>query len=415
MTLSVETRGNTAIRQSCLVCDAKRLREIVDLGVHPFADTFVGQDRLEEREASYPLVVDLCLDCGNAQSRSITDPTDRYQAHDYSYTSSNSSFSRAHWESYAREIATKAELAQGASVIEIGSNDGFLSEQFKRQGSRVLGVDAAPYMANLAKYRGVETEVAIFGEKTVATILERFGKADLLVANNVLNHADDPRDFTHAVAAILKPNGVFVSEQPYWRTTIASGRFDQIYHEHVSYFSVKSLCALFQRSGLCILSTEEVNYHGGALRTYATLGGVAPLPESAERMIALEEAMGLFHPAIYARFVETLRAKRETILAELRRIRATGHRIVGVGAAAKANTFLTFFALDASVLDFVTDSSPHKQGKWTPGTRIPICGDEVFAQYDKVYALILSWNISENLEAALRKINPKICFLSPFA
>ena len=405
---------NIMIRTKCLVCNSTELEQIIDLGSHPFADTFVPESRFGEADNIYPLVCDLCMQCGHVQTRYETSPDARYSQVDYSYTSSNSNFSRKHWEDYAREVSGAIGIKNDSFVVEIGSNDGYLSEQFIKNGHRAIGVDPSPYVAELAKKRGVETIVGLFGKAPAEKIIAKYGKADLVIANNVFNHADNPVEFTRAVADTLKNDGSFVFEQPYWLIGVESGKFDQIYHEHVSYFTVKSVAALLDRAGMVITSAQVVDYHGGSLRVIAQKKEQAhETCEEAKKMIAKEEARGLFEIETYKNFMQRNLLQRSRFLQKVHHIKEEGGAIIAVGAAAKGNTFLNFYKLDRTIIDYVTDSSPHKKGKYTPATRIPIVGDEIFSKYGKVYALILSWNIAPQLKEILSNFNKNIEFISP--
>ena len=270
-------------------------------------------------------------------------------------------------------------------------------------------------MASLAAKRGIQTEVCLFTEKNSNKILKKYDKADLVVANNVFNHSNDPLDFSRGVENVLKEDGCFIFEVPYWLSTIETQRFDQIYHEHVSYFTVKSIQKLLSRVGLKISFVEVVNYHGGSLRVHAIKeGSSAPVyKRSIDKLIKKEEEFGLFEANTYDVYMKDLLNKRDGFLRKLLEIKQSGASIVGVGAAAKANTFLNFYRIDKSLLDCITDVSEFKKGKYTPLTRIPITGDEVFGEYQEVYALILSWNISDILKNKLCEINNKIRFLHP--
>jgi SAM-dependent methyltransferase len=396
-----------------LFCESARLTTILDLGLHPFADTFLKEEDLPKGERVYPLICDLCDDCGQVQLRCITDPDDRYTNHDYSYTSSNSAFARKHWDAYAQEVAERISL-QGGLVVEAGSNDGYLAEQFAKRGNTAIGVDPSPYMAKLAEARGVKTRVALFGKSVAEQILREHGNAELIVANNVFNHSDNPVDFAKAAAELLAPNGTFVFEMPYWLISIRSRKFDQIYHEHVSYFSVTSAESVLRRAGLAIFAAEVVDYHGGSLRVYAKHAARVHACPEAESFKREEREFGLFDHGMYRRFMKELLAMRASFLEEVYRISARGGIIIAVGAAAKGNTLLNFYNLDHKTIHFVTDASEHKQGKYTPYTRIPIRPDAIFAQYDPVHALILSWNLSDGLKQALAKIQPNISFISPW-
>lgn len=404
------------IRNLCLVCNSKNLKEILDLGMHPFADTFIPKEKISEHDSAYPLVCDLCLDCGQVQLKYVTDPKERYCSLDYSYTSSNSNFSRNHWIEYSKEVSSKTNLKSGSFVVEIGSNDGFLTKEFINNQCKALGVDPSEYMAKLAKERGVETLTDLFNLETAKKIISEKGYANLVVANNVFNHSENPLDFAQAAASLLAKDGFFVFELPYWAISMESGKFDQVYHEHVSYFTAKSSKELMERAGMKIFAIEVVNYHGGSLRVYAKSAN--DLKDHSPELLSLikkEEAQGLFDTDKYSILMNKFLKQKHEFLVKVHQLKKEGASILAVGAAAKGNTFLNFYNLDNHILDYVTDSSPHKQGKYTPLTRIPITGDEVFKNYkDKeCYAVITSWNLAEQLKPILANINSNIKFISP--
>lgn len=399
-------------RTACLVCGNTRLTEIIHLGLHSFADRFIPKENLKEIDPAYPLVCDLCAECGGIQSRYVTDPHDRYCTVDYSYTSSNSSFSRDHWTAYAQEVAEVTSLVDQL-VVEVGSNDGFLSEQFAQRGARVIGVDPSAYMVQLAQKRGVETIEALFSSALVPSLQEKYGRAHLVVANNVFNHSEDPVDFARAAASLLTDKGYFVFELPYWAIGVRTGKFDQIYHEHVIYLTARSSSSILERAGLSISRIEVVNYHGGSLRVYAQKNTTTDHCPEARALITQETKEGLFDSSYYEQFMKKLLVARSRFLKRVHDIKLAGAPIIAVGAPAKGNTFLNFYKLDNTLIDYVTDSSPHKKGKYTPLSRIPIVGDEIFATYQQPYALLLSWNIAEQLKKTLGPINQNITFISP--
>lgn len=399
-------------RKNCLICDSNDLKEIINLGMHPFADTFVPQKEAEGPDVVYPLICDLCKNCGQVQIRCITNPKERYCKIDYSYTSSNSEFSRTHWENYAKEVSLKANLGKDGFIVEIGSNDGYLSYQFLKEGQKVLGVDPSPYMNELAKKNGVSTLTSIFNEEVAKDIIKNYGKADMIIANNVFNHSNNPLDFAKGVRLLLKDDGIFVFELPYWQDTIKSGKFDQIYQEHISYFTALSSKELMERVGMTLFDIDIINYHGGSLRVYVKpKEALKDHCKKALDLIEMEKRDGLFKEKTYYSFVDKINRERSIILKKIYEIKGNGISIVAVGAAAKGNTLLNFYGLNNTTIDYVTDASPHKQNKFTPLSRIPIRGDEVFSHYKEVYALILSWNISNQLKDILYKINPNIKFI----
>src|SRR5260370_13355400 len=253
-------------RDRCATCDSGDLSEIVALGMHPMADTFVPEERRYESDRVYPLICDLCSTCGQVQLRVRTDPTERYSHFEYSYTSSNSNFSRSHCAQYSSDVAAQVGLAKGARIVEIGSNDGYLSEPFNELHYTAFGVDPSRTMCTLAAQRGVQTRAALFTQELARELAVWLGEPPTLIAaNNVVNHADDPKDFAAGVHPLLAREGTFVFELPDWGRTITDGKFDQIYHEHVSYFTVRFARSLFRSVGMAVVHAEEVNYHGSSI------------------------------------------------------------------------------------------------------------------------------------------------------
>lgn len=407
-------------RSDCLLCHSATLVDVIDLGMHPMADTFIPASRLSEADRLYPLIVDLCERCGQLQLRTVTKPIERYAEVDYSYTSSNSPTSRRHWSQYCEEIAAEIGLNAGDVVVEVGSNDGFLCAEFQKRGALTLGVDPSPAMAELARARGVNTFTALFDSGTVAEVASQLpARPRLIAANNVFNHANDPLDFATAVSRLLAEDGTFVFELPYWGNLVEQGTFDQIYHEHVTYFTATYAVNLFQAVGMTLVGVEIVDYHGGSLRAFvrhtADASAVSPrLVGSVEAMLARESANGLFRGDTYTAFRRGVRRRRDRFLERLYHLVNEGRAVACIGAAAKGNTFLNYYELGAGTVACVTDASEHKIGKYTPGTRIPIKSDAELARYDDVCAILTSWNIAGALRKNLASINPRIEYLNPY-
>jgi SAM-dependent methyltransferase len=397
-------------RNECLVCSSKRLTKILDLGNHPFADTFVPKERENDGLHVYNLSCNRCDKCGHIQTTSITNPADRYSLFDYSYTSSNSLTSRNHWLSYASEVVEKTDLNPGHFVLDVGSNDGFLLRCFRQHTIDGLGIDPSPYMASLADEDGVSTIIDIFNSKVSNQIVKRYGKANVVVANNVFNHSEDPVDFAKAAYNVLLDNGHFVFELPYWKISVESGKIDQVYHEHVSYFTATSSKNIMDAAGFTITSIEVVDYHGGSLRVYASKDKDAKQCKNLEPMMKKESQ--LFKKYTYTKLMKQMSNKKFDLLKQIYDIKNNGGSIIAIGAAAKGNTLLNYLNLDHSIVDWVTDTSEHKCGKRTPLSNIPICNDDVVSEYKEVYALILSWNLSDKIKDKLLRMNSEIKFLN---
>ena len=385
-------------------------KQIINLGVHPFADTFISKEQQGNSEPIYPLVCYQDKETGLVKLKYKTKPSDRYNLYDYSYTSSNSSFSRNYWQSYAIEVSKKLNINKSIKIVEIGSNDGYLAKQFQKKGHNVLGIDSSSYISEIANKSGINTHCGIFNKKLSKHIKEGYGSMDLIIANNVFNHANDPLDFAYGIKNLLSPEGTFVFEVPYWYNTIVDERFDQIYHEHVSYFTVLASVNLLKKVGLTVYDVDLVDYHGGSIRVYSKINP-SKISSKVSDFITKEKSEGLFEQQRYNIFMNKIKNKRNLFLKKIYTLLENKKHIVGVGAAAKGNTFLNFYNLDNTIIDYITDTSEHKIGKYTPLTRIPIVEDKILAKYDEVYVIILSWNISDMIKDKLKSINNNITFL----
>jgi SAM-dependent methyltransferase len=396
----------------CLITGAP-VTKVLDFGQHAYADTFIAEDQLKLAEPVFPLQVHLNTESGGLQLGYVSDAKDRYNLYSYSYTSSNSNTARNHWDEYAATI--KGRFNPQGLVVEIGSNDGYLIKQFQGDGVTSLGVDSSKAMCDIAKAAGVKTVKGLFDIALADKLKEKHGYAKVIMANNVFNHANDPINFAVGITHLLDKDGIFVFEVPYWASMVESGRFvDMVYHEHISYFTVKSVWNLLQQVGLTIADYDIVDYHGGSLRVIAKMDTGGGTPILVQAAIEKETAMGLFNHKFYQKLQAKFVQQRNIWLRNFYQILADEPDavIIGVGAAAKANTWLTWHKLDKTLLHCITDSSEFKQGKYTPLSRIPIKSDNEFALHEKPYALVLSWNIGEPLKQALLKINPNTRFLS---
>lgn len=397
---------------NCLIT-GNPVQKILDFGQHSYADTFIAENQLHLSEPVFPLQLFLNPESGLIQLGYMSDDEERYNLYEYSYTSSNSKISRKHWDEFAAHAISKYGNYQFA--VEIGSNDGYLIGQFNKSDKKILGVDCSKQMCDTANANGVRSIQRVFGVSVANEVLNSDGKADIIIANNVFNHSNNPLDFAKAVAALLSDDGVFIFEVPYWLIMIQSNRFvDMVYHEHISYFTVKSCLNLLNAAGLEMVDFEIVDYHGGSLRVEAKLKSDNQNKEKIQNAIEEETVAGLYDVEFYNRFQKKLELDRANWLKKFYELLENdpGAVVIGVGAAAKANTWLNWHRLDKTLLHCITDASKSKQGKYTPLSRIPIRGDDEFTKHERPYALILSWNISDELKQILLKINPNIRFIS---
>lgn len=390
--------------ERCIV-DGKELIEIVDLGVHPFADTFIPKERFYESEPIFPLKCGLCTECGLVQLLCLTNPRSRYGMYDYSYTSSNSEFAKQHWMKFAQD--TIYIHGSKLKVLEIGSNDGFLLEQYRAKGWEVIGIDSSEAMARIANEAGIPTLHEIFDQKVAEKLAKTNANFDLIVANNVLNHSNDPLDFLKGVEKLLSNQGKFVFEVPYWLSSVQTVSFDQIYHEHISYFTIASLMKITDQTGMSFVDISVNDYHGGSLRITLSKG-VSVIKKDWTELIKIEENANLSSIETYKTFMQKVHQKRIRVLAGLYQILASepNAKIVLAGAAAKANTFINYYKLDSTIIECITDNSSHKIGKYTPLSRIPILPDSSVAEFKNLYVLVTAWNIKETIMNRILLFNP---------
>ncbi len=397
-------------RKSCIVCNSDNLNQILDFGLQPLADTFVPQELLSETEPIYPLKLDLCSECGHIQTQIATNPEDRYAKYEYSFISSSSAVARSHWQQYALDITKCKPPITDSFVLEIGSNDGYLGECLMNHNYTYLGIDASPVMVNLANNKGVNSWHGLFNGKLADKIIEEFSKADVLIANNVFNHIDNLEDFMVSISKVMKKDGYFIFEVPYWLQEFEQMNFGKVYHEHVSYFTIRSVKRLLSKYDLVINNIELNDYHGGTMRVI--VGRDNECAEKIKEFELKENQSNVFDNWAYSRIFNELLDKRIKTLELLSSYKVDGIPIIGIGAAAKGNSFLNFHNLDYKMIDCITDVSPSKIGKYTPMSRIPIKTDDEFEKYTDVVGLILTENLSEKIKEILLSKNPKIKFIN---
>lgn len=401
---------NYQFRQTSLLSGGP-INEIINLGSHGFADSFFPPEEYDKAGSSFPLVCNLDPASGLVQLANISIAKERYGDVDYSYTSSNSAVSRNHWQNLVLYLSGLTDL-NSASVLEIGSNDGFLLSLINEYTSKIIGVDASEFMTKKSNDNGIPTICGIFGEdETINSQLkQQFGTFKLILANNVVNHSNAPVAFLENINELLTEDGLFVFEVPYWLETIQSYRFDQIYHEHITYLTIESTEALLKQAGLKIIDAQVVDYHGGSLRIVASKRG--SMSRAAEILQEEEFHYDLKNIQTYKLYMLEVERRRARFLEELESITGQTESVVfGIGAAAKANTFLTYYGLDNNRLKFVLDASKFKQGKITPVTRIPIAPDEMVSEIDSGLGIVLAWNLSSKLKDQLVELNPNLSFL----
>ena len=387
--------------ERCRFCQAPLRDSVVDLGMSPLCESYLAQEQLDRMEPFYPLHVKVCRECFLVQVGQYVKEEEIFT--EYAYFSSFSTAWLKHAEDYVTMISQRLGLTAQSHVIELASNDGYLLQYFVKRGVPCLGVEPAANVAKAAEERGVKTLVEFF-TKELGQKLAASGKAaDLVLGNNVFAQVPDVNSFVAGVAEVLKPTGTVTFEFPHLMTLFEQNQFDTIYHEHFSYFSLLSAEAIFARHGLTIFDVEELWTHGGSLRIYARPAADTSRPLS-ERLLALrerEDKAGYRELATYTRFEDRVRETKRKLLELLIDAKRAGKRIVGYGAPGKGNTLLNYCGIRSDFIDFTVDRNPYKQGKFLPGTHIPILHPSELDKAKPDYIFILPWNFKDEILAQL--------------
>jgi SAM-dependent methyltransferase len=384
----------------CRHCAAPLRVTMVDLGKSPLCQTVLTAEELDRGETFYPLHVRVCERCWLAQIPELVAPEEVFT--EYAYFSAYSDSWVEHARKYVDEMCERLSLGPDSLVVELASNDGYLLQHFLPKGVPVLGVEPALNVAEAAVARGVETITGFFGAELGARLAVERGHADLVLGNNVLAQIPDINDFAAGVAALLAPRGTATFEFPHLAKLVEHLEYDTIYHEHFSYFSLHSIRAIFGVQGLELVDVEELASHGGSLRVFLRHAEVGDGPsEAVGDVLAREDEQGLRDPASYARFAEGVRESKRALLDLLISLRRDGRQVVGYGAPGKGNTLLNYCGIRTDFLEYTVDRNPYKQGKYTPGSHIPIHPPEKIAETRPDVIVILPWNLAREISNQL--------------
>ena len=393
----VSAELDSGVVKVCRVCHGSDLTRFLDLGFTPPADDFLPPHRLKEPEVYYPLDVLVCHDCGLVQLGYVVPPEILFQR-DYPYESSTTTTGRKHFYAMAEEACREFALERDSLVIDIGSNVGVLLQGFKNQGVvNVLGIDPAENICEIARGSGINTIYGFFSEELAAGIKRTRGRAKIITGTNVVAHINDHHTLVRAVEMLLADKGVFIFEAPYLVTLIDNLEYDTIYHEHLSYLSVKPMARLFDIFGMELFDVREESIHGGSLRYFAGRKGDYPVSDNVARLVKLEDSKGLYDIGRLSDFSESVQQNRQELNWMLRALKHDGKRIAAVSASAKGMTLLNYCNIGPEILDFITEKTPLKIGKYTPGTHIPILPDSELIKQMPDYALLLAWNFADEI------------------
>jgi SAM-dependent methyltransferase len=393
---------STASLKTCRSCNESELVAILSLGETPLANSLLTESQLTQPEPRYPLDLVLCPKCSLVQISETVPSEELFR--EYLYFSSFSDTMLDHAKRLTHRLIESRKLNQNSHVVEVASNDGYLLQYYKEADIPVLGIEPALNIAEVAREkRGIPTLTEFFGEE-LATKLRAEGKlADVIHANNVLAHASDINDFARGLFALLKDNGVAVIEVPYVKDLIDRCEFDTIYHEHLCYFSLTALDHLFSKHGLRIIDVERIQIHGGSLRVFVSLrqtgAGLddAVVSERVQQLLDEESRWGVDSPEFYRGFGVKVELLRQELVSLLNELKSQGHSIAVYGASAKSSTLLNYFGIGGDTVEFVVDRSTIKQGRYTPGTHLPICAPEKLLEAQPNYVLLLTWNFADEI------------------
>ncbi|MCK7613971.1 class I SAM-dependent methyltransferase [Roseibium sediminicola] len=381
----------------CRHCGSGLSRQFLDLGFAPPSNAYLSADDLTAPEITYPLRLMVCDACFLVQTQDYA-AADSLFDKDYAYFSSTSKSWLAHAARYAAAITDRLQLTGDSFVVEVASNDGYLLRNFVDAGIPCLGIEPTASTAAAAEALGIPVQRAFFGEALAKELEDAGRSADLIIGNNVYAHVPDINDFTRGLATLLKPDGVLTLEFPHLMRLVEFCQFDTVYHEHFSYLSLGTVARIFDSCGLKVFDVEELPTHGGSLRVYGCLKECSRRETQAVGALLAEEIQrGLQSPEFYEDFQDRAEETKNRFLRFLLDAKRDGKTVAGYGAAAKGNTLLNFAGAGPDLLPFVCDAAPAKQGKYLPGSHIPVLPPVVLTDQRPDYLIILPWNIAEEI------------------
>ncbi len=380
--------------EQCRACDSKNLFLFLQLGPTPVPNGFLNGHHRHRAEKFYPLDVCFCRDCGLVQLAHVVSPKVMFK--NYVYIPSTSETMLNHFEKLVTEAIKKTTAGGEDLTVDIGSNDGTLLKFFKSKGIKILGVDPAENLAKKANKEGVNTICALFTKELAKNIKKEHGTAKIITATNVFAHVHNLHDFLEGIKVLLSDDGLFIVEFPYLYDLLEKVEFDTIYQEHLSYFSITPLDKLLKVHGLTLIDVQRLPVHGGSVRVFVSKQSQT-VNNRVRKLLKLEKRAGLLNPEIYLKFRRKVDKVRHELVQELWRLRLKKKKIVGYGASAKGNIILNYCRIGPETLDYIVDSIPYKQGKYTPGMHIPIYPELKLLEDQPDYTLLLAWNFADEI------------------
>jgi SAM-dependent methyltransferase len=383
-------------RDDCRICGSKDLVKFLSLGNMPLAGGFIHMDQIKD-EKSYPLDVYFCRNCKEVQLLDVVSADVLFE--DYRFLSSVTRTLSEHFHEYAATMKNRFKLGKDSLVVEFGSNDGVLQKPFEDMGVKAVGFEPAKNVAKLAMAKGLTVVNDFFNTRTVKPVIEKYGHANLICANNVFAHIDDMHEAMRTIKLLLKPNGVFVFEVHYLADLLEKYQYDMIYHEHLMYHSLAPLSHLMHLFGMEIFDVERIPIHSGSIRVYSRLAEnrSEKISENVGNLLKTERTMGLYEEETFSKFAENIEAKRDELVETVKELRSKGKRIVGYGASGRASVQLNFCKLDPEDIGYVVDMSPEREGRVMPGVHMPIVDPKVLRTDKPDYAILFAYNYEKEV------------------
>ena len=382
---------------NCRHCQNPLTYTFLDLGFAPPSNAYLTGDDLKRPEKYFPLKIQVCHHCWLVQTEDYA-AADELFTEDYAYFSSASSSWLNHARCYAEEMIARLDLNTNSHVIEIASNDGYLLKNFVAAGIPCLGIEPTASTAAAAENMGIPVVREFFGEALARQLAAQGQQADLIAGNNVYAHVPDINDFTRGLKVLLKPEGTLTLEFPHLLHLIGKNQFDTVYHEHFSYLSLYTVSRIFQMAGLRVYHVEELSTHGGSLRVYGChQDNIRPVTAAVADILDQEQNAGLQTLDTYIHFQPRAERIKDDLLQFLIQAKRDGKKIAAYGAAAKGNTLLNYAGIKPDLLPLIADAAPSKQGKYMPGSHIPILPPQRIREFKPDYLLILPWNIADEV------------------
>jgi hypothetical protein len=401
--------GHSVVVERCQICDAPDLEPVLFLGYLPPVNTMPTIGSRPCEQPAYPAQVLRCPHCSLVQLGLVVDPAILFPP-SYPYTSGTTRVLRENFKELAREVASLYPLSTNDLVIDVGSNDGTLLSNFATRGP-VLGIEPTN-TGKLAIERGIPTYISFFNRSTVRRITAEEGHAKLVTATNVFAHIEDVHEVIESVVELMTPDGIFVSESHYLLPLVRTMQYDTIYHEHLRYYSLRSLVNLFDMHDMDVIHARAIPTHGGSIRVYAARRGTYPVRETVQQMLDAESRE--LTAEKMDDFAKKVAQSKLDLCALLRDIKSKGQRVYGIGAPSRASTLINYVGIDASIMDCVLEiAGSHKIGKYMPGTLIPVCEESKLFEDQPEYAMLLSWHIGDELMPKLKQRGFKGKFILP--